>query len=1133
MKREILARLTHRVRPNGEEVQPAPPPVPVPVGAPVGVAESLGFPPCSQARSGADSGHQAPLDLESLRSDAVSEAPGFAARDGVCAATVCTRNHIHFARALVRSFREHHPGAAAFVLVVDGREDGEALEVEGATVLAGRGIVGPRFDFLALKYSAVDLCCALKPYLLNHLVERTGFRKIVYLDADLYLFAPLEKLLGLLDRHTFVVTPHTLAPLPNPERFWERPSLGDLAYSGTLNAGLFGFHATAEAHAFLATWQELVTAPGAFLADLGGQMEQNSFNWITCFTDGVHVLRDPAYNVAYWNFHDRSLRHRGLDCSGAEEGAQTWTVDGEPLVAYHFSGFSLDAPYKVSKHDHRHSLYLLPSVSRLFDFYAARLREHGGEEARRWAYPHDRFPSGIEIDARMRYLFKVHEAFLGSGIDPWTPEGEAHFCEALLSPIPYTGSLLPILFQHIYIDRPDLRQAFPDAHLRPDGLMRWIASRGIYEYGYQEIFNRYRPALPTHHGVSLLSTLQRESPKLLEGLAQPLSADRERLIERLDGSGRGEEANAVRTGEVEHYYVSPIRLIRKILEERPDVRRAFPDLLDADAPAFAQWLEHHGVPDHFLPPHAPAVFLAKAQGRALARIFSYLSRNWSFMESWPLGLVGEGSEALAATMMTVLRHGMEYDLDDLLLFLWLMEERPWAGLPLTFELGVNACRVPSPLLPEGQEQLLQPLLARDPRFQKALASYRKERREPWREAEEELIRRRDEASRSAAVSVYQALGRNALPALVPGVNFFGYHKSPIGLGNLTRGLRTAIETAGIPVRPNVLGNVAMDADLSPADFVRTFDAALDTNLFASYPHIHDRLLETLPKHRVEGRRNIAYLAWEQRDGSHYWEETYQGFDQIWALSEFAAECFRRFMKREVLAVPCVLDFAAFPAAASKEELGLDPGKLTFLYVFDANSSIERKNPEAALRAFGQAFSPGEPVKLLLRASNAHRLDHRERLRRVLRSAPPGLDIELVTGDLPYREILRLLSAVDCYVSLHRAEGFGYTCAEAMSYGRPVIASGYSGNLQFMNAENSFLVDCAEREVEVADGPFQRGSIWGDPSVEHAAHLLRTVYLEREQAREIGERGRRDVRATLSAEAVGRIVGCALKCRAAG
>lgn len=116
-------------------------------------------------------------------------------------------------------------------------------------------------------------------------------------------------------------------------------------------------------------------------------------------------------------------------------------------------------------------------------------------------------------------------------------------------------------------------------------------------------------------------------------------------------------------------------------------------------------------------------------------------------------------------------------------------------------------------------------------------------------------------------------------------------------------------------------------------------------------------------------------------------------------------------------------------------------------------------------------------------------------------------------------MLRLVAEADCYVSLRRAEGFGYTMAEAMYYGVPVIASGYSGNLEFMTEDNSYLVPCREAYVREADGPFQRGSLWAEPEIDAAAAFMRYIAEEPEQAREIGAKGRADVIRKLSAEAV--------------
>jgi glycosyltransferase involved in cell wall biosynthesis len=1178
------------------------------------IRRQLGFPACRRALLGAAAGGAdvlrpadatrpqdvvAPARRTAAAGGSAEPGPAalFAGRTGACVVSVCTRNYLYLARTAIAAFRQHHPEMPAFLGVVDW--DGqEPLAIAGTTLLAcGRPeIGGDSFDYMALKYSALDLCGAIKPYVIDHVLRTTRCAKIVFIDADVLTCAPMTRLLAELDDHDFVVTPHTLAPPPNPERFWERPTLGDVAFAGPLNSGLFALRASAAAQAFLHVWRDLVTVPGAFMPELGGQTEQNAFNWVTSFVDEVRVVRDAAYNVAYWNLHDRSLRWAGLDDPG-REGA--WTVDGRPLVAFHFSGYSLADPLTLSRHDHRHSLYTLPSVAPLVELYGERLREHGAAEDLRRPYRFDAFPSGIAVDERMRRLFKHHETLLRSDLSPWTAAGEAHYCEAILSPIAYSGSLLPALFDAIYQERADVRRKYPNARLQPAAFHRWIAQHGIYEHDYQEIYDRHRPVLPSRHGVVALAKARQERPRLFAGLASPLGADRHLLLARLDAAGLTALAATVRTGEVEHFYVSPIAQVRRLVEERADVRKAFPDLLFGDAAAFGRWLATIAGRDHCLPDGAAAAFAACTEGRSLARIFSFLDRTRQLMDRWPLGLVGEGRLELAENLLAALRHGLEYDLDDVLMYLWTMDEQPWAGIALTFELAANARRTPSPLLEEGQEALLAPLLRRDRRFRAALARYRRDHRTPLDRRVEAHVRRSGRP-RGAADSVFDVLaaasggagtagtaadattsrdagapglataggrggeaasptqpaspGAPGQPRLLAqpagaerregaadrrpwfplgslpdcrGVNLFGYHKSPIGLGSLTRGLDLALGLAGVRVQRNVLGDAAMAADLEMADFVRAYDHRLDTNLFVSYPHHHDMLLARHPEHITRGRRNVVYLAWEQRDGSRYWPEVYRDFDRIWALSDFAAASLRRFLRREVATVPCVLDCDALPAPGAKRDFGLEPAKLTFAYVFDANSSIERKNPEAVIQAFARAFPRQDDVCLVLRIANGHRLHHRARLQRLLAAAPRGLDLRLATAPLARHDLLRLLSAADCYVSLHRAEGFGYTCAEAMAYGLPVVATGYSGNLQFMDRDSSLLVEYRETAVTVADGPYQRGSVWAEPDVDHAATLMRWVYDRPGEAREIGARGRQRVRRTLAPAVVGRTALAAL------
>ncbi len=176
-----------------------------------------------------------------------------------------------------------------------------------------------------------------------------------------------------------------------------------------------------------------------------------------------------------------------------------------------------------------------------------------------------------------------------------------------------------------------------------------------------------------------------------------------------------------------------------------------------------------------------------------------------------------------------------------------------------------------------------------------------------------------------------------------------------------------------------------------------------------------------------------------------------------------------------------------------------------------------------MQAFRSAFRADDRVRLLIKASSADRMGNRARLQRLRDAIGNDPKIEVRVEDLSRNDLYGLVSASDCYVSLHRAEGFGYTCAEAMVYGKPVIATGYSGNMQFMNDANSYPVRYTEVMVNAQEGPFQRGSLWAEPDVTHAAELMRRVYEHPDEAAARGERGRVTIETTLSPGAVGQRV----------
>lgn len=269
-------------------------------------------------------------------------------------------------------------------------------------------------------------------------------------------------------------------------------------------------------------------------------------------------------------------------------------------------------------------------------------------------------------------------------------------------------------------------------------------------------------------------------------------------------------------------------------------------------------------------------------------------------------------------------------------------------------------------------------------------------------------------------------------------------------------------------------------------------------------------------YRRPGIYRIAYWLWELDAIPVEWPDFAGLIDEIWAPSHFIAETMRKRFTVPVLDMPLALSMPK-PETLLRGEFGIPEDHFLFLFMFDLCSELERKNPLGLIRAFRRAFSPDEKVTLLLKLLRAE-LDPDASAR--LKVAAEKANVVIVNELASRERTLGFVEMCDCYVSLHRSEGFGFTMAEAMALAKPVIATGYSGNIDFMNAENSFLVKSALVPVESQGQNYRYGGRWAEPSEEDAATLMQAVWREPEMAAKKGRRAKVDVVKQLALEAVG-------------
>jgi len=203
----------------------------------------------------------------------------------------------------------------------------------------------------------------------------------------------------------------------------------------------------------------------------------------------------------------------------------------------------------------------------------------------------------------------------------------------------------------------------------------------------------------------------------------------------------------------------------------------------------------------------------------------------------------------------------------------------------------------------------------------------------------------------------------------------------------------------------------------------------------------------------------------------------------------------------------------------KARFGIEEGCFSFLYTFDFFSFMERKNPLAAIRAFRMAFSSDLRVRLVLKVMNGNEVS--PAWKAMIEEIGGDRRVIVINETMSRAEVLALFDACDCYVSLHRSEGFGRGPAEAMLLGKPVIATNYSGNLDYMTEVNSCLVNYELVPVREGDYPFWERQVWAAADESHASWFMKKVVSDPSYAMSLGARAKADIGAHFCAKVIGR------------
>jgi glycosyltransferase involved in cell wall biosynthesis len=354
---------------------------------------------------------------------------------------------------------------------------------------------------------------------------------------------------------------------------------------------------------------------------------------------------------------------------------------------------------------------------------------------------------------------------------------------------------------------------------------------------------------------------------------------------------------------------------------------------------------------------------------------------------------------------------------------------------------------------------------------------------------------------------------------VPVVDIVGYLQAELGLGEAARLLISGIKAAGIRFNSITFRDIPCRQN-HPFQHTGSGDSGAEIKILCiNCEHMPSFMRQVSPGF-LEGRHIIGVWFWEIAHFPQGLLANFDFVDEVWVASEFIAEVLRKVSSKPIFAFPLPVFKPRLLPSISKAELGL-PDRYIFYFSFDFFSTIGRKNPLGLIGAFKKAFAPEEGPVLVIKSINGDKkLADLEKLRY---EAAERSDILIMDRYLSLDHKDAMMASCDCYVSLHRGEGFGLTMAEAMSLAKPVIATRYSGNLDFMSEENSYLCSHIFRPVGKGSEPYPEAGEWAEPDIAEAASLMRHVYEHPDEAAERGKRAQLDIGSKQSPEACGRFV----------
>jgi glycosyltransferase involved in cell wall biosynthesis len=352
-----------------------------------------------------------------------------------------------------------------------------------------------------------------------------------------------------------------------------------------------------------------------------------------------------------------------------------------------------------------------------------------------------------------------------------------------------------------------------------------------------------------------------------------------------------------------------------------------------------------------------------------------------------------------------------------------------------------------------------------------------------------------------------------------GINISGYINKQFGLGEGVRANIRAIKTTNIKF---VLNNF----DLDISDTIESMNSD-ELNLVKENPYNINliqvnfdkiqQFLNEIDIDYIKGKYNIAFWAWELENFPVEYCKFIEFFDEIWVPSNFCAEAISIKTSKPVIKIPHSIEIKSL--GYYRSDFNLPENKFIFLTMFDYNSSLKRKNPIATIESFLKSFKNNNDVLLVIKTSISKK--HQSEKELITKFIVENSNIIILEEIYNSSKLFSLINICDAFISLHRSEGFGLTMAEAMYLEKPVIATGYSSNTEFMNNNNSFLVNYSLIDLKNDYSNKNNENRWAEPSINHASELMTLIYNNKELRTQKGKRAKIDIQTENSPEKIGK------------